>query len=393
MFSFVITKKSKKSSARLGVIKTSHGEIETPAFIGVATQGVIKTLDSKELKSSGLQAVIANTFHLHLKPGEEIISQNGGLNEYADLKLPTMTDSGGYQVFSLGFGRDYGTGKILKEKKDEKITAGHQPKNIIITENGVWFKSPINGSKIFIGPRESIKIQEKIGADIIFAFDECPSPLADYKYNQKSLKRTHPWAKICLEIKKSKQALYGIVQGGKFKDLRIESAKFIGSLPFDGFGIGGEFGDSKQTMEKMLSWVIKELPEEKPRHLLGIGQLEDIPKIIKQGVDTFDCTIPTHYARHGYSFVSDKPRINTNSNADKYRYKKLDLNKTKYLKDLSPLDKNCNCYVCKTYTRSFLSHLIRSKEITGLKLLSFHNLYYFNQIVKNIRNEIKKGKF
>jgi queuine tRNA-ribosyltransferase/7-cyano-7-deazaguanine tRNA-ribosyltransferase len=389
MISFSITKKSKKSNARLGIIKTPHGEIQTPAFIGVATQGTLKTLDSKEAPKTGLQALICNTFHLHLKPGEDIVAKNKGLHKFMDWNGPIMTDSGGFQVFSLGFGRDYGTGKILKTKNDKKITIGHQPKNIKITSDGVWFNSPIDGSKLFIGPRESIKIQEKIGADIIFAFDECTSPLADYEYNKKALQKTHSWAKICLEAKKSQQALYGIVQGGKFKDLRIESAKFIGSLPFDGFGIGGEFGDSKQTMEKMLSWVIKELPEEKPRHLLGIGQLEDMPKIIKQGVDTFDCTIPTHYARHGYAFI-DKPT--TNNKRLTTKYEKIDMNKMKYLKDSSPLDRNCDCYVCKTYTRSFLCHLIRSREITGLKLLSFHNLYYFNKFVEGIREEIKDNK-
>lgn len=381
MISFSLTKKSAKSRARLGIIKTSHGEIQTPAFIGVATQGTIKTLDSKELPETGLQAVICNTFHIHLKPGEDIVAKNGGLHKFADINVPIMTDSGGYQVFSLGFGRDYGTGKILKEKSANKITAGHQPKNIKITCDGVEFYSPVDGSKLFVGPRESIKIQEKLGADIIFAFDECTSPIADHAYNKKALEKTHPWAKICLQTKKSKQALYGIVQGGKFKDLRIESAQFIGSLPFDGFGIGGEFGDSKQTMEKMISWVVKELPENKPRHLLGIGQLEDIPKIIKQGVDTFDCTIPTHYARHGYAFV-----------AKGASYEKIDLNKMLYLKDKNPLDKKCNCYVCQTYTKSFICHLIRAKEITGLKLLSFHNLYFFNEFVGKIRKGIASGK-
>ncbi len=387
---FKVLKKSKKSGARLGIIKTAHGTIKTPAFIGVATQATIKTLDSKEVPETGSQALICNTFHLHLKPGEDVVAKNGGLHKFMDWRRPLMTDSGGYQVFSLGFGRDFGTGKILKGKHREKIMVGHQPKDIKITPDGVWFRSPLDGKKLFIGPEESIKIQEKLGADIIFAFDECTSPLADYEYNKKALQKTHPWAKICLDTKRSKQALYGIVQGGKFKDLRIESAKFIGSLPFDGFGIGGEFGDSKQTMEKMLSWVIKELPEEKPRHLLGIGQLEDIPKIIKQGVDTFDCTIPTHYARHGYAFVSKGS--NTVYDIRHTAYEKLDMNKMKYLKDSSPLDRNCDCYVCKTYTRSFLSHLIRSKEITGLKLLSFHNLYYFNRFVEKIREDIKNNK-
>jgi len=377
MFDFRILKKSKKSGARLGVIKTSSGDIETPAFIGVATQATVKTLESKEVLETGTQALICNTFHLHLKPGEDIVAKNGGLHKFMNWSGPLMTDSGGYQVFSLGFGRDYGTGKVLKEKRDEKITAGHQPRNIKIADDGVWFVSSIDGKNVFIGPKESIQIQEKLGADIIFAFDECPSPIADYKYNKKALQKTHPWAKICLDTKKSKQALYGIVQGGKFKDLRMESAKFIGALPFEGFGIGGEFGNSKSSMEKMLGWVIKELPEEKPRHLLGIGQLEDIPKIIRQGVDTFDCTIPTHYARHGYAFTS---------------HGKLDMNKSKFLRDKNILDKNCDCYVCQEHTRSYLSHLMRAREITALKLLTFHNLHFFNKMVEKVRREIENGK-
>jgi len=377
MFDFRILKKSKKSGARLGVIKTSSGDIETPAFIGVATQATVKTLESKEVLETGTQALICNTFHLHLKPGEDIVAKNGGLHKFMNWSGPLMTDSGGYQIFSLGFGRDYGTGKILKEKRDEKITAGHQPRNIKIADDGVWFISPIDGKNVFIGPKESIQIQEKLGADIIFAFDECPSPIADYEYNKTALRKTHPWAKICLDTKKSKQALYGIVQGGKFKDLRMESAKFIEALPFEGFGIGGEFGNSKSSMEKMLGWVIKELPEEKPRHLLGIGQLEDIPKIIRQGVDTFDCTIPTHYARHGYAFTS---------------HGKLDMNKSKFLRDKNILDKNCDCYVCQEHTRSYLSHLMRAREITALKLLTFHNLHFFNKMVEKVRREIENGK-
>jgi queuine tRNA-ribosyltransferase/7-cyano-7-deazaguanine tRNA-ribosyltransferase len=374
---FKILKKSKKSRARLGIIKTAHGEIETPAFIGVATQATLKTLDSKESLKTETQALICNTFHLHLKPTEDIVAKNGGLHKFMDWNRPLMTDSGGYQVFSLGFGRDFGTGKILKEDHHPQITPGQQPQNIKITNDGVWFRSPIDGQKLFIGPKESIKIQQKLGADIIFAFDECPSPLADKEYNKKAIERTHAWAKICLQTKKTKQALYGIIQGGRYKDLRIESAKFINSLDFDGFGIGGEFGKNKTEMKKMLSWVIKELVENKPRHLLGIGDLKDIPIIIKEGIDTFDCTIPTHYARHGYAFTSQG---------------KIDMQKSTLLKDTSPLDKKCQCYVCKTYTKSYICHLFKAREITALKLITFHNLFYFNNFVKNIRNEIKKGK-
>ena len=377
MLEFKILKKSKKSNARLGVLKTSHGVVETPALVAVATQAVVKTLTSEEAKQAKSRILIANTFHLHLKPGEKSVKSFGGLHKFMNWDRPLMTDSGGFQVFSLGFGRDHGVGKILKKKSQSSISAGDQPQKIKITSDGVLFNSPIDGRKIFLGPKESIKIQQSLGADIIFAFDECTSPLANYEYTKKSLIKTHRWAKICLENKPAKQALFGITQGGKFKDLRIESAKFIGSLPFDGFGIGGEFGGDKNTMIKMLDWTIKELPEEKPRHLLGIGHLEDIPKIIKSGVDTFDCIVPTHYARHGYAFTSEG---------------RLDMSKSKLLKDKNPIDKKCSCFVCQNYSRGYIAHLLKAKEITPLKLLTFHNLYFFNSYIEKIRSDIKKGR-
>ena len=238
------------------------------------------------------------------------------------------------------------------------------------------FRSYHDGSEMFLGPKESIKIQEQIGADIIFAFDECTSPMADHAYTKKSLEHTNEWAKICLKTKKSKQALYGIVQGGKFKDLRTESAKFIGDLPFDGFGIGGEFGADKSSMTGMLDIVTKELPEGKPRHLLGIGHLDDIIPIMKSGIDTFDCIAPTHYARHGYAFTSKG---------------KLDLKKKTFLTDKKPLDPKCSCFVCQNYSRGYITHLLKANEITPLKLLTFHNMYFFHGFVKKVREEIKKG--
>lgn len=377
MIEFTVLKKSEKSNARYGILKTPHGEVETPTLANVATQAVVKTLTSEELPAVHSQLLICNTFHLHLKPGEDIIAAGGGLHNYANLNRPLMTDSAGYQVFSLGFGRDFGHGKILKEQSSLTIEEGQQPQNIKITEDGVWFRSPVDGRKLFIGPKESIEIQQKLGADIMLCFDECTSPVADYDYTKKSLDKTHRWAKVCLETKTSNQALYGIIQGGKFEDLRRESAKFIGSLPFDGFAIGGEFGDDKSEMSKMLGWVNSELPEEKPRHLLGIGYVEDLPLIIEAGVDTFDCIVPTHYARHGTAFTSAG---------------KLDMSKTQFLKDQEPLDKNCNCIVCQNYKRTYISHLLKAKEITGLKLLSFHNLYFFNSLTEKLRNEIKDGK-
>lgn len=377
MLEFKIFKKSKISQARLGLLKTSHGVVETPCLAPVATQAAVKTLTSEEVEQTKSQILIANTFHLHLKPGEDLVKSAGGLHKFMNWPRSLMTDSGGFQVFSLGFGRDFGHGKILKGKSDLFIKRGQQPKLLKIANEGVFFTSPLDGQKIFLGPKESIKIQESLGADIIFAFDECTSPMADYDYTKKSLLKTHRWAKICLKSKKSSQALFGIVQGGKFKDLRKESAKFIGSLPFDGFGIGGEFGDNKKIMIEMIDWVIKELPEEKPRHLLGIGRLEDIFKIIKAGIDTFDCIVPTRYARHGAAFTSEG---------------KLDFAKTKFLKDKNPLDKKCSCSVCRNYRRNYIGHLFRAGEITALKLLTLHNLYFFNNEIAKIRDKIKKGK-
>jgi queuine tRNA-ribosyltransferase/7-cyano-7-deazaguanine tRNA-ribosyltransferase len=374
---FKISKKSNKSQARLGLLETENGVVETPCLVGVATQAVVKTLTSEEVVQAKSQMLICNTFHLHLKPGQDLISKTGGLHNFMNWNKPLMTDSGGFQVFSLGFGRDYGMGKVLKEGTDKKVQEGQQPKKIKITNDGVFFKSPVDGAELFLGPKESIKIQEKLGADIIFAFDECTSPISDYEYTKNSLEKTHKWAKICLKAKKSDQALFGIVQGGKFKDLREQSAKFIGGLDFDGFGIGGEFGDDKKEMANMIGWCLQELPEKKPRHLLGIGYLEDMESIIKAGVDTFDCTVPTHYARHGIAFTKEG---------------KLDLNKSQFLKDREPLDADCMCFVCQNYKRNYISHLLKAKEITALKLLTFHNLFYFNTFAEKLRQDIKNGK-
>lgn len=379
---FKILKESKKSKARLGIIKTKNGLIETPCFVPVATQATIKALNTKEVEDTKSQVLICNTFHLHLKPGEKVIKKTGQLHSFMNWNKPLMTDSGGFQVFSLGFGRDIGIGKILKNNNLKNFTVNefNQPKSVRITDKGVFFNSPVDGKKLFIGPKESIRIQEDLGADIIFTFDECTPPTADYNYTKKSLIKTHKWAKDCLNYKKSKQAIFGIVQGGRFKDLRIESAKFISSLDFNGFGIGGEFGGNKKGMIDMLESTIYNLPANKPRHLLGIGYLEDIEKIIKQGIDTFDCIVPTHYARRGIAFINlQNPQ-------------KIDLKKSIYLKENKPLDKKCDCFVCQNYKRNYISHLLRAKEITPLSLLTFHNLYFFNCFVENIKTKIKNNK-
>jgi queuine tRNA-ribosyltransferase/7-cyano-7-deazaguanine tRNA-ribosyltransferase len=392
MIDFKILKKSKESKARISILKTPHGEVETPALVPVATQAAIKTLTAEEAEAAKCQILIANAFHLHLKPGEKIIKSSGDLHEFMNWQRPLMTDSGGFQVFSLGFGHDLGVGKVLgffpgAKGKDIIIDKSAQPKRVKITSSGVYFRSPVDGRELFIGPKESIKIQEALGADIIFAFDECTPPLSNRAYVETAVKRTHEWAKICMEIhggnppslklRRAKQALFGIVQGSKYKDIRETSAKFINSLGFDGFGIGGDLGENKTVMGKILNWVIPNLDESKPRHLLGIGYLDDIENIIKSGIDTFDCTVPTHYARRGIAF--------TNKGV-------LDLNKSLFLKDKKPPDLKCDCFVCQNYRRNYVAHLFKAGEITAMRLLTFHNLYFFNTFVEKIKEKIKTGK-
>lgn len=377
MIKFTVVKKSKKSNARVGKLVTPHGVVETPALVIVGTQATVKAVPHDMVMNAGTQLMISNTYHLHIRPGEDVVAEHGGLNKFMNLKVPLMTDSGGYQVFSLGFGRDFGVGKMVHKENIDAITTGAKPANIKITEDGVHFRSYLDGRKLFIGPKESIEIQEKLGADIILAFDECPPPMADRAYVEQSTERTHRWAQRSLDAHTSKQAIYGIVQGGGFADLRKKSAHVIGKMPFNGFAIGGEFGYEKSAMSKMLKTVIKELPDEKPRHLLGVGHPEDILRIIKQGVDTFDCTVPTQYGRHGVAFTSKG---------------RLTMRQAKFLNDKKPLDEKCKCEVCKRFSRAYICHLLKAGEITGLTYISVHNIAYFHAMIAKIRADIKKGK-
>lgn len=377
MLEFKILKKSKKSRARLGVISTPHGDIETPSFVPVATRGAIRTLDSEEVADLGSQLLICNTYHLHLTPGEKVVKKAGGLHSFMNWKRPIMTDSGGFQVYSLGFGRDHGVGKVLQKEQERTLKEDAQPVAVKIEENGVRFRSPIDGKELFLNPKESIRIQEALGADIMLAFDECPSPLSGEEYMRLSLEKTHRWAQECIDAKKSKkQALYGIVQGGAFETLRVESAKIIGSMEFDGFGIGGEFGYDKKSLAKIVSAVTDNLPENKPRHLLGIGHPEDFSYTMRSGADTFDCIVPTQYARRGTVFTSRG---------------RIDLKKPRMLTVQKPLDPKCKCEVCKNYSTAYVSHLLRAHDLTGMKLATMHNVYYFNVLAKNLRKQIANG--
>ncbi len=377
MIEFTITARSKRSKARTGLLRTPHGTIETPALVGVATQAAVKALTNVQVRDTGTQVLICNAFHLHLKPGEKTVRSSGGLHAFMGWDRPLMTDSGGFQVFSLGFGRDLNISKILRGRSRKVVRRGSQPQSLHITDKGVRFRSPVDGSRLFIGPKESIAIQQRLGADIMFAFDECPPPVATTAYLRTSLERTHRWAVASLAARTTAQALYGIVQGGADRTLRAESARFITSLPFDGYGIGGELGGDKRTMARMLGRMDGLLPPRKPRHLLGTGHPEDLLTIVRSGIDTFDSIAPTHYGRHGIAFTSKG---------------RLDLKKSLFLSDKRPLDPSCGCSVCTGHSRSYLAHLFRAKEIAALTLTSMHNLFFYNALLATLREDIRKNR-
>ena len=379
---FRVLKKSKKSKARLGIIKTKNGVLHTPAFFPVATQGAVKTLDSQDIRKIGFEAVLCNTYHLMLRPGSKLIQQTGGLHKFMGFQGVIATDSGGFQVFSLGKGLEQGIGKIAKifpGQKKKKQAKQIKPSLVKIREEGVWFRSHLDGKEFFLSPEKSIQIQQEMAADIIFSFDECTSPLDGLAYTKKAMERTHRWAERCLKAKsKTSQGLFGIVQGGEYKGLRQKSAKFIGSLGFSGFGIGGSLGKTKQRIFQVLDWTIPLLPENKPRHLLGIGYLEDMEKAIKKGIDLFDCVYPTRLARHGADIVSQNKIIN--------------LNRPGFLKDKEPINSACSCPACQGYSISYLSHLLRAGETTAMRLVTLHNLYFFRAFMDNMRERIKNNE-
>jgi queuine tRNA-ribosyltransferase/7-cyano-7-deazaguanine tRNA-ribosyltransferase len=381
-FSFKIIKKDKNSSARLGEIKTPHGKISTPAFVAVGTQATVKSLSPEELKIIGAEVILANTYHLLLRPGDKIIKKLGGLHKFMHWNGPIITDSGGFQVFSLGLGLVHGVGKIANifpEEAKFRLPIKNKLNFVKIDNNGVVFKSHLDGKTHHLTPEKSIEIQENLGADIIFAFDECTSPLSSKEYTQLAMKRTHNWAKQCLRAKKRKdQALFGIVQGGEYRDLREESAKFINSLPFAGFGIGGSLGKSKKDMHNILEWVVPLLDEKKPRHLLGIGEIEDLFNGVERGVDLFDCVAPTRMARNG-TLLTKKGRMN--------------ILKSGFKNDKKPIEENCECYTCKNFSRAYLNHLFRAEEILAHRLATIHNLYFITNLMKEIRMAIKNNRF
>lgn len=345
----------KNTKARYGTLDTNYGRYEMPMFMPVGTQATVKTLDYKEIKEIGSGIILSNTYHLWLRPGEDIVDKAGGLHKFMNYDGPILTDSGGFQVFSLA------------KKKD-------------ITEDGVIFKSHINGEKLFLTPEKSIEIQNKLDSDIAMSFDECIPYPASYDYVKNSVDRTLRWARRGKDIfNNQRQSLFGIVQGGEYQDLREYSAKETVKIGFDGYAIGGtSVGEDKNTMYKMIDYAIKYLPEDKVRYLMGVGDPYDIFEGVERGVDMFDCVHPTRLARHGHAFT---------------KYGKINLKNAKYKEDFTSVDIDCDCECCKNYTKAYIRHLLVANETLGQRLLSIHNLRFLIRIMEGIRESIKEDRF
>lgn len=381
MVSFVIQKKLEGTLARAGTLETVHGTIETPAFVVVGTKATVKALTVEQIASLGSQVVLANTYHLYLQPGADIVKQAGGFGPFMDWHGPTMTDSGGFQAFSLGAAFGSAVSKVATKDTPIEDVSSTQGQLARVSDDGVTFKSHIDGSYHLFTPERSMEIQWDLGADMIFSFDECTSPTAPYEYQKKSLARTYAWAERCLERHEAldpekKQALFGVVQGGRFQELREEAARTIGALPFDGFGIGGSF--TKDDIRTAVTWVNSILPEEKPRHLLGIGEPRDLFDAVEAGCDLFDCIAPTRMARHGTVHTSDG---------------RLNLLNAKCKTEFIPIEAGCTCYTCTHHTRAYLAHLFRGEEMTAATLASIHNLHFTLRLVEKMREGIFDGSF
>lgn len=368
-FYFELIHKSKKSRARVGRIHTTHGIIDTPNFVGVGTNGTIKALDNDMLHDIGLQLMFCNTYHLLLQPGTEVVRQAGGLHKFIHRRLPIITDSGGFQVFSLAYG------SVANELKS-RGTKQQGGTVLKINEDGVLFRSYYDGSKILLTPETSIRAQKDLGADIIIPFDELPPYHISSEALEESLHRTHRWEKRSLEehFKNPQgQAIYAVIHGGGDQQMRKASCDFLAKLDFDGFAIGGSLGRNKDEMHQIVSFTLPHLPEEKPNHLLGIGDLDSIDRCVPLGIDTFDSSYPTRAARHGILFTAQG---------------NLNITKLQHAVNFAPIEKGCDCYTCVRYSVAYLHHLFKSREMTGMKLATVHNLHYMVKLMQTYRQHI-----
>jgi len=352
---YELIKTDKQTGARLGIVHTPHGSFETPAFMPVGTQATVKTMSPEEVKEMGAGIILSNTYHLWLRPGHEIVREAGGLHKFMNWDRAILTDSGGFQVFSLSDIRR-------------------------IEEEGVHFRNHLNGDKLFLSPEKSMEIQNALGSDIMMAFDECPPYPATYEYMKNSVERTSRWAERCLKAhaRPEDQGLFGIVQGGEFEDLRKQSAKDLVSLDFPGYAIGGlSVGEPKEIMNRMLEFTTPLLPNDKPRYLMGVGSPDSLIDGAIRGIDMFDCVLPTRIARNGTCMTSQGRLVVKNA---------------KYARDFGPLDPNCDCYTCKNYSRAYIRHLIKADETFGIRLTSYHNLYFLQDLMRQVRFAIRQDR-
>ena len=352
---YELIKKDNNTNARYGILHTNHGDYELPMFMPVGTQATVKTLSPEEIKDMKCGIILSNTYHLWLRTGEDLVEKAGGLHTFMNYDGPILTDSGGFQVFSLA-----------KNKKKD------------ITEEGVHFKSHLDGKNLFLTPELSIQIQNKLDSDIAMSFDECPPYPVTYEYMKNSVERTLRWAKRGLDVHNNEnQSLFGIVQGGEFEDLRKYSAQKTVEMNFDGYSIGGtSVGENKDTMYKMIDYAVKYLPEDKPRYLMGVGDPIDLIEGVIRGIDMFDCVLPTRLARHGNAFT---------------RHGRINIKNLKFKEDFTCVDETCDCYACKHYTKAYIRHLITADESFGARLLSIHNIRFLVKMMEEMREYIKNN--
>ncbi|QFF99544.1 tRNA guanosine(34) transglycosylase Tgt [Psychrobacillus glaciei] len=352
---YELIKKDKQTGARLGIVHTPHGSFETPTFMPVGTQATVKTMAPEEIKGMDAGIILSNTYHLWLRPGHDIIREAGGLHKFMNWDRAILTDSGGFQVFSLSDMRK-------------------------IEEEGVHFRNHLNGDKLFLSPEKSMEIQNALGSDIMMAFDECPPYPATFEYMKASVERTSRWAERCLtaHTNTDKQGLFGIIQGGEYEELRRQSAKDLVSLDFPGYAIGGlSVGEPKDVMNRVLDFTAPMMPENKPRYLMGVGSPDSLIDGSIRGIDMFDCVLPTRIARNG-TFFTSKGRLVIKGAA--------------YARDFGPIDEKCDCYTCQNYSRAYLRHLFKADETFGLRLASFHNLHFLMNLMKNVRQAIREDR-
>lgn len=387
MSTFRILAEVPGTEARLGELVTPHGVVRTPAFVAVATRGTVKALAVEDLEAVGVEVLIANTYHLALRPGAEAIGALGGLHGFTGWQGPWFTDSGGFQVFSLGAGKVHGVGKIAPIFPGAAPIRPMGESLVRLTDDGVRFRSVIDGSWIFFSPEEVIRLERLLGADVILPLDECTSPFHDEGYTREAMERTHRWAERALRAFEETrgmgpnpdQALWGIVQGGAYEDLRRASAQAIASMGFPGFAIGGSLGRSKEDMHRVLEWTVAELPRDRPRHLLGIGAVEDILVAVSLGVDTFDCAAPTRLARNGTLLAFSEEGFRLNIKGARFR------------RDDRPVEEGCGCPACRSYSRAFLHHLFRSGELSYYRLATVHNLRFMVRLMARVRAALAGG--